>query len=464
MKYLFILVLLTVIIFFSCKPSQKPSTDVKPEALYKKIDFKPRNSVVNIPIEISIEGLEKAINSQLTGLLYEDDSYTDNDNDNMKIKVWKQKDVKISAHEDAFSYEVPLKLWIKIRYGALGFYDYKEVNGAIQMDFRTTYDINSSWEMVTKTVMTNSKWLETPRVSIAGAKISIQGIANKLIKSNKAFLENSIDEEIKNALDIKASAQSAWSMLQDPINVNEDFNVWLKLIPKSIAMTPLKVERGTIFSSIGIQSSAEVSIGEKPIVEKNPTLPPFTRPTTIPEVFVINLSAEVPYLEAEKIAKQQLVGQIFTEGKRSITIQDLNIYGQDEDIIIGADVTGSMNGKIYFRGKPVYDAANSTIEITNIDFDIKTKSLLFKSADWLFKSTIIKKMTPYLKFPLEQNLTDAKEMIQKEIESYEVIEGVTMNGSLDGLTIDLIIPTPTGMRVLVSTKGKIKLKVDDLKF
>ena len=81
-----------------------------------------------------------------------------------------------------------------------------------------------------------------------------------------------------------------------------------------------------------------------------------------------------------------------------------------------------------------------------------------------YGSTIIKKMTPYLKFPLEQNLTDAKEMIQKEIESYEVIEGVTMNGSLDGLTIDLIIPTPTGMRVLVSTKGKIKLKVDDLKF
>ena len=127
MKYPFFLTLFIVLIFFSCKPSQPALNDVKPEALYKKIDFKPKNSVVNIPIEISIKGLEKAINSQLTGLLYEDKSYTDNGNDNMKIKVWKQKDVKISAHEDAFSYEVPLKLWIKIRYGALGIYDHKEV-------------------------------------------------------------------------------------------------------------------------------------------------------------------------------------------------------------------------------------------------------------------------------------------------------------------------------------------------
>ena len=461
MKYFF---LLAVLILFSCKPSQQTLNTVKPEAVYKKVDFKPKNSVVNIPIEISIKGLEKAINSQLTGLLYEDDSYTNNDNDNLKIKIWKEKEVKVSAYEDAFSYEVPLRLSIKVRYGALGIYDYKEVNGSIQMDFRTTYDINSDWEMITETVMTDYKWLKTPRLSIAGTKISIQRIANKLIKSNKAFLEDSIDDQIKNNLDIKTSAQAAWLMIQDPINVNKDFNVWLKLTPKSIAMTPLRVEQGTIFSSIGIQSSAEVSLGEEPIIEKNPTLPPFVRPKTIPEVFVINLSAEVPYLEAEKIAKKQLIGQTFTEGKRSITIQNLNIYGQDEDIIIGATVDGSMKGKIYFRGKPVYDAATSTVEITNIDFDIKTKSLLFKSADWLFKSTIIKKMTPYLKFPLEQSLTEAKEMIQKEIKSYEIMKGITMNGSLDELTIDGIFPTPTGMRVLVSTKGKIKLKVDDLKF
>jgi hypothetical protein len=464
MKYFVLLIVLAIVLFYSCKPASQSLNTEKPEPLYKKVDFTPKNSVVNIPIEISISGLQKTINSQLTGLLYEDKSYTDNDEDNMQIKVWKKNDIVIDAYPDAFSYQVPLKLWIKIRYGALGFYDYKEVEGAIQMNFKTTYDINSNWEMVTKTVMTDYKWLETPKISIAGTKISISTIANSLLNSNKKFLENTIDEQIKSNLDIQSSAKDAWLMMQDPIHVHEAYKVWLKLTPKSIAMTPLKVENGKIYSAIGIQSSSEVILGEKPVVTKNPVLPPFNRPSSIPEIFIINLSAEVPYLEAEKIAKSQIVGQTFTEGKRSITVLDLNIYGQEEDVIIGATVDGSMKGQIYFRGKPVYDAATSTVEITNVDFDVQTKNVLLKSADWLFKSTIIKKMTPYLKFPLEQNLTEAKVMIQKELTAYKVMEGITMNGFLEDLAIDGIYPTPTGMRVLVSTKGKIKMKVDNLKF
>lgn len=455
-----------ILLASSCKPTQQALETEKPQAEYQKVDFTPKNSVVNIPLSISIDGLEKTLNSSLQGLLYEDNSYTDNDNDNMKIKVWKKNDIKIGASSDAFSYQVPLKLWVKLRYGALGFYDYKEVEGAIQMDFRTTYEIDDRWKMVTKTTMTDYKWLEAPKIKVAGQKISVQRIANSLIKTNKKLLEDTIDDQIKANLDIRESAKEAWSMMQDPILVDEQYKVWLQLTPKSVAMTPLKVEKGHILSSIGIQSAAEVVIGEKPIVEKNPVLPPFTRPNSIPELFVINLSAEVPYFEAERVAKEELVGQTFKDdkGKRSITIKNITIFGQDEDIIIGAVVDGSAKGTIYFRGKPEYDPATATVEITNVDFDLKTKNVLLGSADWLFKSTIIKKMTPYLKFPLQENLTDAKDMIQKELESYEVMEGITMNGSLETLNVDGIYPTPNGMRVLVSTKGKIKLNVDGLSF
>lgn len=452
------------IFLMGCKTPKEVIDAEKPPAQYKKMDFTPKNSVVNIPIEISIKGLEKMINDQLNGLIYEDNSYEDNDGDNLKIKVWKKETIKVTTSPDAFHYYVPLKLAINVRYGAFGFYDYKEVTGAIAMNFKTLYRINDKWELTTTTSMVDYNWLETPKLNIAGANVSIKYVANNLIKSNKDFLEKSIDEQIKANLDIKQSAQDAWMILQDPILANEDYKVWLKLSPKSIAMTPLATMGDKIYSTIGIQSAAEVILGEKPVAAKNTILPPFYQPASIPDVFVINLSTEIPYFEAEKIAKSQIVGQTFTQGSRSITVQNLNLYGQGDNVIIGAVVDGSIKGTIYFRGVPVYDAASSTVEITNVDFDIKTKNVLLKSADWLFKSTIIKKMTPFLKFPLEQNLTEAKDMIKKELENYKVMEGVIINGDLETLQIDGIQPTPTGMRVLVSSKGKLKMNIDALSF
>jgi hypothetical protein len=55
--------------------------------------------------------------------------------------------------------------------------------------------------------------------------------------------------------------------------------------------------------------------------------------------------------------------------------------------------SGTNSGIAYFTGKPFYDANKKMIEVRDIDFDVKTKSLLLKSADWLFNKRIINEVT-----------------------------------------------------------------------
>ncbi len=461
----FSIVLFVVLFASSCKPSKQLLETEKPKAKYDAMSFNPQTSTVNIPIKMSVPAIEAKINKDVTGLLYEDKSYDDNDGDNLKMKIWKQKDIKLSAYPDAFEYYVPLKLSVKMRYGVFGTYGYQSVEGSIALSFRTVYEIDESWDLATVTVLTDYKWLHAPTTSILGQKVSIKSIANRLLKSNKQFLENSIDEQIKANLNIKEYAQDAWTMLQDPINVNEDYKVWLKLSPKSIQMTPLKTEKGIINATIGIQSAAEVVLSEeKPKVTINKTLPPFVRPEQIKDDFQINLTTEIPYVAAEKIAKKEMVGQTFSQGKRSVTVKNLTIYGQGEQVIIGALVDGSVKGMIYMRGKPVFDPATSTVKIENVDYDLDTKNGILKSANWLFHSTILKKIEPYLTFPLEQNIKDAQKMIQDQLKNYEPVKGILLNGQLDELKIEGLYLTPNGFRVVVLSNGKLNLKVDGLNF
>lgn len=467
--------IIILIIMNSCTPSRDIQNNndnqntviapTQPKAQYSDATFTVPVSTVNIPVRISLNAIEQAVNEQVKGLLYEDKSYDDNGGDNIKMKVWKQKDFSINATSDAFKYDVPLKLWVKVRYGALGLYGYQEVKGSIAMKFKTVYEIDPSWEMATVTTLTDYTWIEKPSTKILGQKVSITSIVDKLLKSNKRLLESSIDTEIKKTLNIKAYAADAWAMLQDPVSVNEEFKAWLVLAPQSMEMTPIQVVDGALNATIGIRSKAEVVVSEaQPKVTKNTKLPPFQRPDAVPDSFYIALSTQIPFTEAEKLAKEQIVGQTFTQGKRQITIQDLNLYGQDGQMIIGATVSGSLDGKIYMRGTPVFDAASSTVKIEEVDYDLETKNKLIQSANWLFHSTIIKRIEPNLVFPVKDNLTEAKTMIQNELTNYQPVKGITINGQLNDLTIQGIRLEPNGIRVNVLSNGKINIKIDGLYF
>ena len=79
MNQLIKIFLITVIGIASCK-SIKP---VKPEEVYapEKRVYDKEVSVINIPIEIAVADIEKQINAYVKGVIYEDNSYEDNDGD-----------------------------------------------------------------------------------------------------------------------------------------------------------------------------------------------------------------------------------------------------------------------------------------------------------------------------------------------------------------------------------------------
>ena len=441
--------LAVAIVQFACKTSQP----VKPIEEYQQYEIEEKPSSLNIPIKINIKELEASLNKQLTNPLYKDSLTTDGDN--MAITANKKEDISITIDSQMVTYRVPLALDIKYDIG------FTDVNafGEIALVFKTAFNILETWELETSTILEDYQWLQTPKVKLAGINLPVGFIANVIINQSREVLTASIDEQVKTNFNFKKVIEDTWEEMFNPMLVSEQYNTWLNINPLDIGMTPIKMDRDTMSSVIIVQSKPKISLGEKPAPATWRPLPLFKYRNFQSESFVLSLSTDVSYEEAERISKEQILGETFSQGNRSVTIEDLELYGKGEKLVVNTKLSGSYNGNIYLAGKPVFNKRKNSIDIKNLDFTLDTKNFLLKSAGWLAKSTIKNQIQDNLDFLLDYNITEVEQQIKSQLADFPLSEGINLNGSLASLNIANAYLTPQGMRVIIELDGKLGVYV-----
>ena len=473
-----IFLLVAILYLVGCTPSKKVTTtpinddtvvvdeaETRPDNIpTENAELKPTSSVLNLPISIEIAAIEKAINTEINGLVYEDNDFNNNGGDNMKVKAWKAEDITVRLQGDTLKYYVPIKLWIQARYKVLGITDTKAVEGAIAFTFDTKYKLEENWDFVTQTAVSDYKWLKKPVIDLGVTKIPITAVVNQLLKYNKDLLAQTIDEQIQANLDMKSYMLDAWKMAQEPILLDAAYGLWLQLTPEEVMMTPLQSANGVISSTVGIKAISEIKIGEKPVVTINETLPPFKEMTEVNNNFDIHLSSEIPYTEIERLVRQEMLGETFTDGKRSVTVKSVDVFGEGDELYVGVGLDGKFKGTVFLNGKPAYNKETNSIEIVEYDYSLKTKNALYKSGGWILKSAIKKRIAPYMTYSLGNDMAEARKMIEESLNNYKVMEGILLNGHLNTMDIEDIVVTEKGLVAKISASGDLDLKIDGLSY
>ncbi len=143
-------------------------------------------------------------------------------------------------------------------------------------------------------------------------------------------------------------------------------------------------------------------------------------------------------------------------------MEDLQIGGNNDRIVVNTLLSGSFVGNIYFMGRPVYNAQKNQIEMTDFDFHFDTKNMLLKSASWIFQGTIKKKMKDSMIFPLDENIKALRAEIQNTLKYYPIQPGVVLSGTVDTLTVENTRIMPNSIRVNLFSKGKLQVDVKGL--
>jgi len=454
MKYFQILILILISNLMMAQQLPEKPIEMINDTLLPSI-----NSNINIPVNLDITELQKSINKKITGVLYEDYDMTNNDNDQLMLKVMKANDISLKIYGQQLEYRVPLNIWFKK--GILGMTDV-DGSGDLALTFKTDFTINPDWSLNTFTQIVTHEWITPPKIQTSLVNMPIKYIADIVISRSKTKLSQIIDNQIKQSLDIKKYVSDAWVKIQEPVLVMPEYKVWSKITPTSISMTPFYTMNNDWKSIFSISCLTDINIGDKPIFRKNSNVANIVINSQTKDDFAINMLVDVPYTEADSIVKKTMLGQTFGSDGKSVKIEDISLYGQGDNIVINTKMSGSFNGSIFLKGKPYYNILTRNIEMKDLDFEMSTKNFLFKTANWLFHKGLVERLKNSLKIPVGEKIDNAKNEIQQKITNYKLSQGVSIQGVIDSISISEIQIAKNSIRPILMTTGKLNLLVKEL--
>jgi hypothetical protein len=229
-------------------------------------------------------------------------------------------------------------------------------------------------------------------------------------------------------------------------------------------MTQIGVKGKNVRIGLGITAVAETFLGAKPAGSVMPTVPALKIVDKMDEKFEVGMMTDIPYSQLRKIAMEQAGGKTyeFNDGKQKVTVLDIEVYGHGNDVVVATTMSGALNGKVYIKGKPWYDAASTSLKIKDLDFDLDTKDKLLKTANWMAHGKFLKMMEPYFSVSVASQLDEARKMIKENLTGNSLNKNVRLNGNLSELSPGPIYVTPNGLQAVILAKGKLDIQVSGL--
>ncbi len=459
MKFLSRISLMMAMSLLSFCKTAKYADAPKPPEQYAYTPEAPLISTIAIPVTISINDLTASLNKRLNGVLYEDNSFYDNNNDGLMFRATKTQPISLYLSGQTIKYKVPLKIWLRKSL----FIGSAEAEGELALNLKTTFSLNPDWSIATVTDLEYYEWISKPVLKTGIGDISIETISNIAINQSRKTLTQTLDRVVGQQFSLRPYVQEAWTALQEPVLLSEEYKTWVKTTPLSIGITPLRTDWNSIYATIAVECQNDVSIGEKPYFRENSTLPNlhYINDDT-PGDYQVRIATDIPFPEAERMARTMMVGQVFESGRRKVRVEDIQLWGNNDKLVVNSRLSGSFNGNIYFIGRPVFNPQKNQVEVTDLDFHVDTRNFLHKTAAWMFKGTIKKQMAAAMVFPLEENIREMRGEVQNSLNHYELQPGIVLTGTVDSVVVENTYLTPSSIRVNLFSKGKLSLDVKGL--
>ncbi|UOK42812.1 MULTISPECIES: DUF4403 family protein [Flavobacterium] len=422
--------------------------------------YETSTSFINMPVEIPLKEVETQLNKALTGLIYNDSILSD---DKTEMKIWKQAPIKLTEKNGNLESVVPLKMWIKLKYGTdyLGLNDTREIN--LNGTVTILSDVKlSNWKLTTSSSIEDFEWSESPSIVVSGKNIPITYIVNPTLRIFKSKIAKKIDNAIGKSVDFRPTVLSVLEKLSIPIQTSEQYEAWFKMIPAELYVTDAVLAKNKITMDMGLKCSMQTVVGEKPantFKKENIVLKPVT---SMPNKIEASVAAVSTYETASRLINKKFQGQVFSSGSRKVTVQKVDLWHKDGKMIVALDMIGSVNGTIYLSGYPSYNAATKEIYFDQLDYVLDTKGALTRTANWLLSGIILNKIQKTCRYSIQGNLDEAKKNLLPYLTNYSPMKGVFVNGTLNDLEFDRVALTDKAIIAFIKGSGQMNVKIEGM--
>lgn len=441
-----ILLMISVSLFaapLNSHANDKPLTAHKPEAKTFRSVLNKETSTLNIPIEVSTDELAKILNLTIRKELYKGSTKTKG----LSTDLMRNGPIVISAADNYLYITLPVAMSL-----SYGMFETRAI--PLKLKFRVTAGVTPDWRLQTGILYLGVSDLLAEEFGIGPLSFKPRSIVEGITQPVQKLLSDIIAQKINELFPLKKQVGKVWNSAQTPILLDKNYRAWLKLTPAEVMFYPLYAQNNWVKLSIGINTIAEVVVGPEPVAAPLLPLPNLKLINTFDKTFRIAMNADIFFKDLRAVAEPLLLNKQFDSDGKSLIIKDLDLYGNGDKIIVKLETKGSLDGTIYLTAKPVFNPQTHLFSIEDVDFDMQTRSLLIKSADWFLHGTIRGMIQEKLNVNLTQQLEQSRQMAGKALAKLQLMDHLFLKCDIKNLTFKDVIVQQDKISIQVYSEGE----------
>ncbi len=464
MKLLLPLTIVALAVFASCGSIKPEAPEIVVEETYDIPQAKP--SYIKIPIKINLKPYFDETDNSIDRSFIGEESQCSG----VSIKYHFNRDpIKFEGKGSKLNFDVDGKyrLWLNYCAACTDAFSSEEYcitsrvyascgvgepMRKIHVGYETKIGVAKNYRLKSETKLRTIKALSPCKITVfdydATSRLETE------VKAVLEDMEKDIDKEIS-SIDLRPDMEATWAVMGEPMDL-EGYG-FLELHPQYMAMDDIVYKGDTAYFNAVLKAYPRI-LSQK----SGKKLKPLPDLTTYRDRdgFDINMDVYTRYDSLSNILTRNVAGmEVDVKGKKVI-FDSLKIYGaSNKQLHIKINFSGSKKGEVYLTGTPVFVADSQYISFPDLQFDVKSKSALLKSAKWFFD----KKITNMLRKETEIDLSPYMETLREELNknlSMELDKGVHMSGEVEKITIEMIQPRGNQLHIQLHSLGKLAIVMD----
>ncbi|MNY00298.1 hypothetical protein D3C86_1327850 [compost metagenome] len=256
------------------------------------------------------------------------------------------------------------------------------------------------------------------------------------------------------SISFKKDAADLWKNMNQSIQIPRLGTIHFE--PIALSLVKPRLDNNTLYTTLVLNC--------KTFLNQNPAKLPATElpklniiPKASKDTFDLFTDFELHYDSISQLFTEQIKGKKLDFNKNHFEFNAVTVSGLDKNkLLLGIQFSGTKKGILYLQGVPVFDNETNQLELSQLEFDLKTKSMLLKSAKWLFSNRIYSELEKATKLDLTPQFNELKKTIDKNLQRK------TGDFSLSGKTHDInvvhIFPTTDYLYLRTCLKAQLKVK------
>ena len=423
-------------------------------------------SQINVPIEIDLQSQLKAVEKSLPKSFEGKQEQCEGVSFSYKFI---REPINFQLKKTSLYYEVDGKFELKLNYcpKCHSLWDEKgsctvprisascgvgEPMRRVKVGYNTSVSISNSYTFNTETKLKLFDVLDPCEITVF--KYDATSQVEKQVKSQLELLERDIDKQIE-SVDIHSSIKDVWHQLEEPMDLSGYGFLYLK--PKSMSLGPVT------FDAVNKRAELTAEVTAEPFITTNyenvvySDLPKQSKYKK-GQGYALNILVKASYDSINKIMNKDLMGYKIPFNGKEIIVDSLHILGnQEQKLIIEVHFSGSKKGVFFLVGTPLI-TEDQFFVLTNLAYDLNSKSVLLKTAKWMFDKRILEELNKSAKYDLNPLLSETKNTITQQLNS-KLDEGVFLSGTVDRLAVSSIQLGASGFFMATEVSGNLKLKM-----